>query len=214
MYKKALGVTLLAAALAMPAAAQDKPAAKKTDAAKAKLPTCPVSGNPVDFTVSVKSDDGPVYFCCERCVAKFKKDPDKFAKTVAKQRAMLAKMDRVQVVCPISGEPINPKTFAEVGGKKIYTCCNNCAGKYTKDPTKYAAGLAAAYTYQTKCPVSGNPIDPTAFVELEGGQKVYFCCHDCPKKFVKEPAKYVANLEKQGYPISADKVKVAKPQKP
>jgi hypothetical protein len=38
---------------------------------------------------------------------------------------------------------------------------------------------------------------------------VYFCCNGCPSKFTKDPAKYVANLEKQGYPISAKAVKTS-----
>jgi Cu(I)/Ag(I) efflux system membrane fusion protein len=46
---------------------------------------------------------------------------------------------------------------------------------------------------QTLCPVMGNPIDPAVFVEYRG-QKVYFCCRGCDKKFLENPEKYLAKL--------------------
>ena len=46
---------------------------------------------------------------------------------------------------------------------------------------------------QTTCPVMGNPIDKSIFVEYQG-QKVYFCCPDCKEKFLKEPEKYLSKL--------------------
>jgi YHS domain-containing protein len=204
MSRQAILTVSIVAALAMPVVAQDKPAAGEPEAAKSNLPLCPVMGEPVNFTMSLDTDDGPVYVCCKGCIGKLKKDPAKFAEKVAAQRAALAKMDRVQLACPLSGDPIDMKSFAEVDGEKVYTCCNACAGKYAKEPGKYAKGLAASYTYQTKCPVSGGKIDPTAFLEVEGGQKVYFCCKGCPGKFTKDPDKYTESLEEQGYFISAD----------
>jgi len=57
----------------------------------------------------------------------------------------------------------------------------------------YAADTAVE---DLKCPVSGQPVNPEAFVEHNGG-KVYFCCENCPKKFSADPAKYAAKANHQ-----------------
>ncbi len=53
--------------------------------------------------------------------------------------------------------------------------------------------VAAPEMLQTICPVMGNPIDPTIFVEYKG-KKVYFCCRGCDKKFMENPEQYLAKL--------------------
>jgi len=86
------------------ATAMAKPNDEKT---VAELPKCPVMDEPVDFRISTMTDEGPVYFCCKMCVGKFNKDPKKYAEKTKVQRKALAKRDRVQVTCPISGEAID-----------------------------------------------------------------------------------------------------------
>jgi YHS domain-containing protein len=170
--------------------------------AVADLPKCPVMGEPINFAVSVATDDGPVFFCCKDCIPKYEADPAKYAEKVAAQRKALADRPKVQVLCPVSGEPVDPKVFVEHDGAKVYFCCKGCIGKFQKDPEKYKAALANSYTYQTKCPVSGNAIDPEAHVG-----KIYFCCKGCPKKFFADPAKYAPNLEAQGFKFAAADMK-------
>ena len=46
---------------------------------------------------------------------------------------------------------------------------------------------------QALCPITGQPIDQSVFVEYLG-KKVYFCCEDCKAKFQAEPEKYIAQL--------------------
>lgn len=48
-------------------------------------------------------------------------------------------------------------------------------------------------TKQTLCPVMGNKIDPDVFVDI-AGQRVYFCCPPCSKKFEAEPERYLDKL--------------------
>jgi YHS domain-containing protein len=46
---------------------------------------------------------------------------------------------------------------------------------------------------EATCPVSGHKLtvtDKTTTLTVNG-QKQYFCCADCPKEFVKNPAKYL-----------------------
>ena len=170
---------------------------------------CPVMGEDVNFAMSVATDDGPVFVCCKGCIRKLKANPEKYASKVAVQRKVLAKMAKVQVKCPLSGEPIDPTAYAEVGGEKIYTCCTRCAGHYKADPAKYKGKLAGSYTYQTKCPVSGNAIDPTVSTKLATGETVHFCCGGCVKKFNASPKTYVESLEKQQVYINLEKLEKA-----
>ncbi|MEP0845323.1 MAG: hypothetical protein HRF50_00720 [Phycisphaerae bacterium] len=177
---------------------------------------CPVMDEPVDFGVRSVSDDGAVYFCCPKCIAKYEKDKAKYADKVAAQRAALAKLPRVQVTCPVGGEPVSKDAFVETDGQKVYFCCDKCKPKYTAEPAKYAAKLDAAWCYQTKCPVSGMAISADAFEDLATGQRIYFCCKDCPAKFTADPAKFADKLAQQGVHVDPAKLKGGKtePKKP
>lgn len=181
----------------------------KTDSTKAKA-LCPVMGNPVNFSVSVATDDGPVFMCCPGCNKKYEANPSKYASEVAAQRKALAGRPKVQIKCPVSGEPTDPDVFVEVGGKKVSLCCMGCAAKYKKNPGAFKTALANSYTYQTKCPVMGNEIDPSASTTLASGTTVYFCCKGCDKKFIKNPAKYAKALASQGYEVDASDLKPGK----
>lgn len=55
---------------------------------------------------------------------------------------------------------------------------------------------------QTVCPVMGGAIDRSIYADANG-KRVYFCCNGCPSAFKKDPAKYIAIMEKQG--ITLDK---------
>ncbi len=191
------------------AAADDEKAGAK-DAKAAELPLCPVMGEPVDFNIRTMTDKGPVYLCCSGCIKKYDKKPEKYAEKTATQRAALEKRPRVQVACPLSGEPINPKMFVELDGKKVQFCCGDCKGAYAKNPAKYAAKLAASYTYQTLCPVMGETINPVVFTDLPTGERIYLCCKRCDKKLLGDPAKYASTLAEQGIRIDVKKLKAAK----
>ncbi len=175
----------------------------------AELPKCPVMDEPVDFRISTMTDEGPAYFCCKMCVGKFQKDPKKYAEKTKVQRKALAKRDRVQVACPISGEAIDKDVHVGEGDDRVYFCCGKCKSKYEASPEKFAAKLAASYTYQTRCPIMGGKIDPKSHLKLAGGETVYFCCPGCDKKLLAEPTKYVKNLNKQGYGFDAKDIKKA-----
>ena len=169
---------------------------------QAGQPLCPVMGETVDFSLSVATDEGPVFVCCKGCIKKMQKSPDKYADGIAAQRKSLVGREKVQVACPISGKPIDKDVFADVSGQKIYMCCPGCVGKYKAAPDKFAAKLAASYTYQTKCPLSGEKIDPTVFATMPSGLKIYTCCTKCSAKFQDDPEKYWSGLEKQGFMVS------------
>src|SRR5262245_4713787 len=91
--------------------------AKHDEQQVADRPHCIVmDDDPIDFRVSVMTDDGPVYFCCKHCIKKYKADTAKYADHVKTQREALAKMPHVQVTCPLSGEPVKSSVFVEEKG--------------------------------------------------------------------------------------------------
>lgn len=183
--------------------------AKKMGSTKVKA-LCPVMGEPIDFSVSVATDDGPVFMCCPGCNKKYEANPSKYATKVAAQRKALSGLAKVQVKCPVSGEPTDPDVVVEVGGKKVSLCCMGCAGKYKKNPGSFKIGLANSYTYQTKCPVMGTDIDPAVSTKLANGQSIYLCCKKCEKKLFQNPDKYAKALASQGYEFEASDLKPGK----
>ena len=175
----------------------------------ADRPMCPMMDEPASLAISTPTDDGPVYFCCQGCISKFKKDPAKYATKVAAQRKVLADRAKVQVTCPVTKEPVDQKVFVESNGKKVHFCCKGCAGKYQKDPAKYASALANSYTFQTKCPVMGGTIVPTVYTTLSTGETIYYCCKGCDKPLRANPAKYNKNLASQSILVNWADVKKA-----
>ena len=163
---------------------------------------CPVMGDAVNFLMSTPTPDGPVYVCCPGCIDKIKAKPAKYASQVADQRKALAKLSKIQVTCPVTGEGTDKKQFVEHNGEKVYFCCGNCVKKFKASPDRYQEALANSYTYQTMCPVMGEKINPSVFMETRAG-KVYFCCKMCDEKLVSKPDKYLPKLKAQGVVLSA-----------
>lgn len=170
--------------------------------ANSNLPLCPVGGEPINFAVSVPSDDGPVFFCCKHCIEKFRADPAKYAEAVGAERRALAKLPRVQVRCPVSGAGVSPAVFIERDGEKTHFCGKECREKFQSDPDRHRTGLAASYSYQTKCPVSGKPIDPRVSATLTDGTTVYLCSAACATRLLHNPKEYASKLAEQGLWVS------------
>lgn len=179
----------------------------------AALPMCPVMGDePINLAASLATPDGPVFFCCKDCIPKYQADPAKYATKVTAQRQALADRPKVQVVCPACEQPADPKITAEIGGRKISFSSAECMEKYRSDPAKYAFILANGFTYQTKCPVMDEAIDPKSFTKTASGFRIYFCCMDCEKKLFAEPAKYTPKLAAQGLTFDANELTPTPPK--
>lgn len=120
----------------------------------------------------------------------------------------------LQTTCPVTGDPINKKLYVDYKGKRIYVCCESCIDPVKKNPEKYIkklenmgqsvetivgakAGHVTALVPQKTCPVMGNPIDKSVFVDYKG-KRVYFCCAGCPETFKKDPEKYLKILADRG----------------
>lgn len=172
-----------------------------------QMPACPLMGDPIDPSVKVTTDEGPLWFCCTGCAEKYGKDPAKYAPKLKTFRDELARLPKVQVTCPLSGEPIDPKVTSKQGDATVAFCCTRCKEKFDADPGAFAAKVANSYTIQTRCPFSNEPIDPKSFVEFTTGQRVYTCCGKCADKLRDDPAAAQAKLTAMGIHVDPAKVK-------
>lgn len=162
---------------------------------------CPMSGRPIDPNFHVDHEGQRVYFCSPGCVAAFEKDPAKYMQKLEAQGIQLEHATRPQTHCPIMGGEIDRSAFTDYQGKRIYFCCQMCDVKFLKDPEEHirkmeSAGieLEAVPVPQTMCPVMDMEIDRQYFVDYEG-QRIYFCCEPCIRKFNRDPETYVGKLQ-------------------
>ncbi|MGB0714944.1 MAG: hypothetical protein ACPGXK_03645 [Phycisphaerae bacterium] len=178
---------------------------------KAAVPMCPVMADtPASMFLSVDSDQGPVYMCCKGCVKRYKRNPDKYASEVKAQRDVLAKLPKMQVLCPVSGDTVDTEVSLEHKGEKVQFCCGGCKSKFEAEPAKYTKQLAKSYTYQTQCPIMDSEISPGVYSDLPTGERVYYCCKMCKKRMLKNPEKYDAKLVAQNIRIDWERVKAKK----
>jgi YHS domain-containing protein len=88
--------------------------------------------------------------------------------------------------CIVAGQPAKEDKAADYKGGKVYFCCDNCKGKFEKEPAKYAVKANAQLVQtkqakQVKCPLSGQPCKEDQTTEV-AGVKVAFCCGNCKGK--------------------------------
>lgn len=204
---------------ATPAAAEPSAEAKLVEAKliAQQLPTypltsCPVShesleamGKPLDLV----HEGRLVRLCCKSCVKEFKKDPAATAailKTIDEGVIKAQKDSYPLHTCPISGEELGgmgePLDVVH-GTRLVRLCCKGCVKGFQKDPAKALAQIDAALIVEQKktyplttCLVAGEPIEGAGFDQLYGVRLTRFCCEKCAVEFAKEPAKYLAILDK------------------
>lgn len=91
------------------------------------------------------------------------------------------------VKCPMMPKKEVKETFAvDYAGTKVYFCCKGCAGKFSKEPEKFATVankqlVDTKLFQQTACPISGGKLNDSTEVEVSG-TKVKFCCNNCKGK--------------------------------
>ncbi len=80
-----------------------------------------------------------------------------------------------------------------------------CKKKEQAEPAEETAASAKA---QTTCPVMGDKIDKSIYVDHEG-KRVYFCCKMCVAKFKADPEKHIKKLAAEG--VELEKAPPAQP---
>ncbi|HIE96471.1 MAG: hypothetical protein ABGZ23_00065 [Fuerstiella sp.] len=105
-----------------------------------------------------------------------------------KQEAKKGAKKVLTVKCPVAGKEIKIADAKTVAYRKanVYVCCDNCKGKMEKDTAKFATKanhqlVRTKQFRQTKCPLSGGPIDKEQKLKVSG-QLVRFCCEKCQGK--------------------------------
>jgi len=118
---------------------------------------------------------------------------------VKAQKASYPKMK-----CPVSGHDLAADAVDIVQGTRLVRlCCKDCVAGFRKEPAKYMALVDAGLVAEQKktypldtCVVSGEKIEGPGVDHLYGTRLVRFCCEKCVPGFDKEPAKYLAMLDK------------------
>ena len=89
---------------------------------------------PVDFVYNNRL----VRFCCNMCLAKFKKDPSKTL--AALDKAVIEKQKPAYPLdtCVVSGKKLGDGAVdLVVGNRLVRLCCGDCVAAVKKNPTKY-----------------------------------------------------------------------------
>ncbi|MBL8878493.1 MAG: hypothetical protein JNG88_05165 [Phycisphaerales bacterium] len=108
------------------------------------------------------------------------------------------------VLCPVSGEQIDKKSFTYFKNRRVYFCCSKCMGKFEKNPAQYTEGVTKQWDadkllrVQVTCPVSGKPADRKLFVEGDN-DRIYFADEDSKKKWNGSDQAMRNRLEEQCY---------------
>jgi YHS domain-containing protein len=108
--------------------------------------------------------------------------------------------------CLVSGEKLGGMGEAVIyshEGREIRFCCKSCIPKFTKSPATYIGKLDAQIILEqtprypfTTCLVSKEKLEKDAVDYVYKNRLLRFCCKGCIKKFLKEPGKYLAELNK------------------
>ena len=129
----------------------------------------------------------------------------------AKDAAAIAKKDAYPLgTCVVSGDKLGGSMGKPVSynykGREIRFCCSGCIKDFKKDPANYLQKLDDAVIKQQKpayplatCVVSGQKLGGSMGKPIDYVYKdrlVRFCCKGCIKTFNKEPAKYLAMIDK------------------
>jgi YHS domain-containing protein len=86
---------------------------------------CPVTGKPIDRSVSIDYEGARLYFCCPKCIATYQADPARYAVNANYQLAATGQAK--QVACPFTGKPLNANIPSiKVGVIDVGFCCTAC----------------------------------------------------------------------------------------
>jgi YHS domain-containing protein len=177
--------------------------------------TCPISGKDVNPTKTVEYEKQLIGFCCDDCKGKFESDPKKYigkvkefkkGKKAADEEIAFA-ADPINKKCPVSGKDVNKEKTSDYEGQTIGFCCDDCKGKFDKEPAKYIGKVKEFKKKKAeveeirfddpinkKCPITGKDIVAGRTAEYEK-QTIGFCCKDCVDKFEADPKKFIKKVK-------------------
>ena len=168
------------------------------------LDTCPVSGEKLgkDATVVVlegmkdKTLDGTqVKFCCGKCAASFKAEPEKYRPAMNDAIVKASPAYPLKTCLVMNGDALDADAKTFVWQNRVYKfCCGKCVNKFKNDPAKFAADyekqvVATQKTsYKaTTCPISGKPLGDGAVDVVVNCSLVRTCCPSCVDAVKADP---------------------------
>ncbi len=152
----------------------------------AKDPVCGMQVERAQAPAVTEHDAATVYFCSDRCHARFVKDPTRYA--VAGGAAPEAESDGTVVdpVCGMSVDPQSAAGHASYAGQDHAFCSTGCRDVFVADPL--------AHLEEARDPVCGMTVEvahPGATAQVDGTRYV-FCMPGCAERFTADPAAFLA----------------------
>lgn len=173
-----------------------------------------ILAGPTDFTCAVMGSPAPMKsksvdyaglrfpMCCGGCNGTFAGNPAKFIAKAAEDKKTIG----YSLFDPVSGAKIDlkelPSSFADHKGVRYFFQTPEGKAAFEKDAQAFSKLPDKEVMY---CSVMGHGIDGYAAAGAYADHadvRYYFCCPDCRKQFVGNPAKFAE--------ASKDKVRVAK----
>ncbi len=104
----------------------DKKDGDKKDDEDKFTATCPVSGKAAVKEQFTAYKEKEVYFCCDKCKAKFEAEPANFE--VKANHQLVQTKQFKQTKCPISGADFVKEQSSKVAKVNVRFCCEKCKG--------------------------------------------------------------------------------------
>lgn len=105
-----------------------------------------------------------------------------------------------QTRCPVSGQPVDGRFFADVDGFRVLTSGPAEADAVRKSPAKAFGALAknreAATPIVWACPSMMREVDASYPFVQQGGKRIYYCCAPCQPR-IRQNFKGAAEVMKQ-----------------
>jgi Cu+-exporting ATPase len=97
---------------------------------------------------------------------------------------------------PVCGMKVTTESehSLDFDGERYYFCCQGCAQKFAADPAHYLEQSAAAEADDAALtdPVCGMKVTTESEHSFDfGGDRYYFCCEGCARKFAGDPKYYL-----------------------
>jgi uncharacterized membrane protein YraQ (UPF0718 family)/YHS domain-containing protein len=109
--------------------------------AYAKDPVCGMQVERSNPGATTRHESHTVYFCSDRCKAKFDKEPARFAGgDLALPAASTGEV--IDPVCGMTVDPEQPGARATVAGREHVFCGQGCADAFSADPGRYSSPVA------------------------------------------------------------------------
>ena len=127
--------------------AEQAAAAAAAVAAAVEPIQCPVTGRPIDLNVSIEFEGRRVYFADATAREKFLDDPGQYAEAVRKQWDLM-RPPRVQVLCPVTGKPVDPEVSTLWNGVPLLRFRGGEGDLGEGPAAAHAAKLEESYTFR------------------------------------------------------------------